>query len=113
LSRNISRKKTFEMLTTGRFIDAAEAERLGLINHSVPQDQLQAATSELADTIASKLGSAVAIGKRAFYDQIQMPLPQAYAYTGDVMVENMREPDTEEGIAAFLEKRVPDWPQNS
>ena len=111
LSRNIPRKKAFEMLSTGTFIPAEKAEDLGLINRVVPHDQLSAATEELANMVASKLGAAVKIGKEAFYNQIQMPLDQAYAYTGDVMVENMLYRDTAEGIAAFLEKRTPDWQQ--
>ena len=111
LSRNISRKKAFEMLTTGTFIDAQTAEQLGLINGAVAIADLADETRALADTIAAKLGSAVKIGKRAFYEQIEMPLDQAYAYTGNVMVENMLNRDTVEGIAAFVEKRSPDWDQ--
>src|SRR6056297_102188 len=111
LSRNIPRKQAFEMLTTGQFIDTDRALELGLINRAVPHDDLEAATDELADTVAAKLGAAVRIGKRAFYDQLEMPLDQAYAYTGEVMVENMLYRDTAEGIAAFLEKRPPDWSQ--
>ena len=64
-----------------------------------------------ARAVADKLGSAVRIGKRAFYDQIQMSLAQAYDYTGAVMVENMLDDDTAEGIDAFIEKRAPDWKQ--
>lgn len=111
LSRNIGRKKAFEMLTTGAFIDAERAETLGLINRVVPLDDLESETLALAQTVASKLGSAVKVGKEAFYAQIQMPIDQAYAYTGDVMVQNMLETDTEEGIAAFLDKRDPTWEQ--
>ena len=109
LSRNIPRKQAFEMLTTGAFVDAAEAQTLGLINRVVPADSLSDASSELAETVASKLGAAVKIGKQAFYEQLQKPLNEAYDYTGDVMVQNMLWRDTEEGIAAFLEKRPPDW----
>lgn len=111
LSRNIPRKKAFEMLTTGQFIDAHRAEALGLVNHVVPTETLEAEAHALADKVASKLGAAVKIGKEAFYKQMQMPLDQAYGYTGDVMVENMLYRDTEEGIAAFIEKRDPDWQQ--
>lgn len=111
LSRNIPRKKAFEMLSTGQFIPADQAESMGLINAVVPQDQLATATQDLAGRVAEKLGAAVKIGKQAFYEQIQMPLDQAYAYTGDVMVENMLYRDTAEGIAAFLEKRPPNWEQ--
>ncbi|MEL7114172.1 MAG: enoyl-CoA hydratase [Pseudomonadota bacterium] len=111
LTRNIARKKAFEMLTTGSFIDAARAEELGLINRVVAPERLADETRALADQVAGKLGSAVRIGKRAFYEQIQMPLAAAYAYTGEVMVENMLRGDTEEGIAAFIEKRDPVWEQ--
>ncbi|WP_208354568.1 enoyl-CoA hydratase [Pseudaestuariivita rosea] len=109
LSRVIPRKKAFEMLTTGTFIEATEAERLGLINRSVPEADLADEAEQLAQTVASKLSAAVKIGKHAFYKQIQMPVDQAYAYTGDVMVQNMMLRDTEEGINAFIEKRDPDW----
>ncbi|MCE8008635.1 enoyl-CoA hydratase [Aestuariivita sp.] len=111
LSRNIPTKQAFEMLTTGQFIDAHRAESLGLINRVVPADQLAAEARSLADTIAAKLGLAVKTGKRAYYDQLEMPVEQAYAYTGDVMVQNMLARDTQEGIAAFLEKRDPNWEQ--
>jgi enoyl-CoA hydratase/carnithine racemase len=111
LSRNIPRKQAFEMLTTGRFIDADKAEALGLINRVVPHDELGATTSEMAQTIAAKLGMAVKIGKQAFYEQITMPLEAAYEYTGNAMTENMLYRETEEGIAAFLEKRDPTWVQ--
>ncbi|WP_306155717.1 enoyl-CoA hydratase [Roseovarius sp. MMSF_3281] len=111
LSRNIPRKQAFEMLTTGEFIDTDRALALGLINRAVPHDDLDEATNQLAETVAGKLGAAVRIGKRAFYDQLEMDLDQAYAHTGAVMVENMLHRDTEEGIAAFLEKRPPEWTQ--
>ena len=111
LTRNIPRKQAFEMLTTGQFIDAARAEALGLINHAVPEPELETATRQLAETLAAKLGAAVKIGKQAFYTQMDMPLDQAYAYTGDIMVENMLYRETTEGIAAFIEKRDPDWQQ--
>ena len=111
LSRNVPRKQAFEMLTTGDFIMADRARELGLVNRVVPEDQLESAIDELAQQIAGKLGSAVRIGKRAFYDQIQMPLDHAYRFTREVMVENMLNPDTDEGITAFIEKRKPNWPQ--
>ncbi len=109
LSRNIPRKKAFEMLTTGQFISAEKAEQVGLVNAVVPVDALESATRELAETVAGKLTAAVKIGKSAFYDQIGMDLDAAYAFTGDVMVENMLWRDTDEGITAFIEKRKPDW----
>ena len=111
LSRNIPRKQAFEMLTTGEFIEATRARELGLVNRVVPPEALAAETRALAETVAGKLGSAVRIGKRAFYDQLEMPLDQAYAFTGEVMVENMLDDDTAEGISAFIEKRKPEWSQ--
>jgi enoyl-CoA hydratase/carnithine racemase len=109
LTRNIHRKAAFEMLTTGRFINAREAQELGLINRAVHADALFKETHELALAIAGKLPSAVKIGKEAFYQQAQMKTADAYAYAGAVMVQNMLDADTNEGINAFLEKRDPDW----
>jgi enoyl-CoA hydratase/carnithine racemase len=111
LSRNIPRKQAFEMLTTGAFIDSDRAETLGLINRVVAAEDLEAETMALAQTVAAKLGVAVKIGKKAFYNQIQMNVADAYAYTGDVMVKNMLHCDTIEGIEAFLDKRDPTWEQ--
>ena len=111
LTRAVPRKAAFEMLVTGTFIDAQRAATLGLVNRVVPPEALTAETMALAATIAAKLTAALRIGKRAFHDQIDMPLTEAYAHTGAVMTENMLWRDTDEGIAAFLEKRSPDWPQ--
>lgn len=111
LSRNIAPKKAFEMLTTGDFIDAARAEQLGLINRIAPLAALASTTAALADQIAAKLGTAVKIGKRAFYEQLALDTAAAYAHTGAVMVENLAHEDTAEGMQAFLEKRSPDWTQ--
>ncbi len=109
LSRNVPRKVAFEMLTTGEFIDAARAREVGLVNRVVPHERLESATQELAEVLGAKLGAAVKIGKRAFYDQITLDLAAAYEHTAAVMVENMLWRDTEEGLAAFIEKRKPDW----
>ncbi|MFN3643924.1 MAG: enoyl-CoA hydratase [Gemmobacter sp.] len=109
LTRVVPRKAAFEMLTTGRFIDAGEAARIGLVNRVVPEASLASETQALAETVAAKLGAAVRIGKRAFYEQIDMGLGAAYDHTGAVMVENMLWRDTAEGIGAFLDKRKPDW----
>jgi enoyl-CoA hydratase/carnithine racemase len=111
LSRNMAPKKAFEMLVTGDFIEAARAEELGLVNRVVEPDALERETAALADQIAGKLGAAVRIGKRAFYDQRDMGTADAYAHTGAVMVENLRNADTNEGMQAFIEKRSPDWKQ--
>lgn len=111
LTRNITRKQAFEMLTTGDFIDASRALDLGLVNRVVPADRLAEETAALADQIAGKLGTAVRIGKEAFYAQAELPVQEAYALTGQVMVANMLREDTAEGIDAFLTKRSPDWDQ--
>ncbi|MBE0452118.1 MAG: enoyl-CoA hydratase [Roseovarius sp.] len=111
LSRNVPRKQAFEMLTTGAFIDTDRAQALGLINRAVPEERLDEEAMALAGIVAAKLGSAVRIGKRAFYEQLEMGLDAAYAHTGAVMVENMLNRDTDEGITAFIAKRAPDWQQ--
>jgi len=112
LSRNIPRKHAFELLTTGEFMSADRAAELGLINRAVPEEDLEAETLKMAETIASKLGSAVKIGKEAYYRQIEMPLDEAYAYTSGVIVENLMHRDTIEGLNAFIEKRPPNWEDN-
>jgi enoyl-CoA hydratase/carnithine racemase len=109
LTRNVPRKLAFEMLTTGQFIPATRAAVIGLINRVVAADRLAEETAALARLVAGKLTAAVKVGKRGFYDQIGLPLDQAYDLTGQVMVDNMLWRDTDEGIAAFLEKRAPDW----
>lgn len=110
LSRNVPRKHAFEMLTTGGFVPAGRAAALGLVNRVVAADALASETRALAETIAAKLGAAVKIGKRAFYEQAELSIEAAYDHAARVMVENMLWRDTDEGIRAFLEKRRPDWP---
>jgi enoyl-CoA hydratase/carnithine racemase len=111
LTRNVPRKRAFELLTTGEFVEAGEARALGLVNRVVPPEELSAAARAFAASIAAKLGPVVAIGKRAFYQQAELSLEAAYAYAGQVMAQNMMRRDTEEGIEAFLDKRAPDWKQ--
>jgi enoyl-CoA hydratase/carnithine racemase len=111
LSRNIPRKKAFEMLSTGQFIEALTAQDYGLVNRVVDEANLETSTNELAEMIARKLAVAVKIGKEAFYNQLEMSVNDAYDYAGDVMVENMLYRDTAEGISAFIEKRDPHWEQ--
>lgn len=109
LSRNIGRKRAMQMLLLGEPVDAADAAAMGLVNRVVPADRLMAEAMELAGRIAGKPAATVAIGKEAFYGQLEMPLAEAYDYAADVMVRNMLHRDSEEGIGAFLEKRPPDW----
>ena len=92
LSRNIPAKHAFEMLTTGDFIEACRARDIGLVNRVLPEDELDEGVLEFASQIAGKLGAAVRIGKRAYYRQLEMGLADAYAYTGEVMTENMLHP---------------------
>ncbi len=109
LSRNVPRKQAFEMLTTGEFIDAARACEVGLVNRVVAHEALTDEAMALAGVVAAKLTAAVRIGKRAFYEQAEMRLAEAYDYAGEVMAENMLYRDTAEGVQAFIEKRKPDW----
>ncbi|HEY4343181.1 MAG TPA: enoyl-CoA hydratase [Parvibaculum sp.] len=109
LSRNVSRKHAMEMLLTGEMVDAARAAELGLINRVVAAADLDAAVAELAGKIAGKSALTVAIGKEAFYEQLEKPLNEAYDYASEVMVKNMLARDAEEGIGAFIEKRDPKW----
>ncbi len=109
LSRNVARKKSFEMLVTGDLIDAATAVDYGLINRAVPAAELDGAVAELAEKIAGKTPVAVRTGKDMFYKQLEMTLDEAYGYAGDVMACNMMAEDVAEGIDAFSEKRKPVW----
>ena len=98
-----------EMLLTGDLIGAARAREIGLINRIVPAASLREETLKLAQQIAAKSRVSVAIGKEAFYRQLEMGLTDAYAYASDVMTRNMLEADAEEGITAFIAKREPKW----
>ena len=109
VSRAIGRKRALEMLLTGEFIDAETATEWGLVNRAVPADKLQEETRRLAERISSASSYTVKVGKQAFYRQIDLPQHGAYEYTRDVMVENTRADDAQEGISAFLEKRQPTW----
>ena len=109
LSRNLANKHAMEMLLTGDMIPASRAAEMGLVNHIAPEAELTDASMALAQKIAAKSSLTLATGKRAFYQQKEMDLADAYIYAAEVMVENMLARDAEEGIAAFIEKRPPDW----
>jgi len=109
LSRAVGRKQSMEMLLTGDMIDADTALSFGLVNRVVPAGALDETVSELAAKIASKSPLTLKIGKEAFYRQVEMPLDEAYAYTSEVMTQNMLTRDATEGIDAFIEKRAPTW----
>jgi enoyl-CoA hydratase/carnithine racemase len=109
LSRAVGRKRAMEMLLTGDFIDAQTAAEWGLVNRVVAQERLHDETLALARKIGEASRSIVALGKNAFYRQIDLDQRAAYAFTEDVMSRNALQADAQEGIAAFLEKRKPDW----
>ncbi|NNE81879.1 MAG: enoyl-CoA hydratase [Silicimonas sp.] len=109
LSRNVGRKTAMRMLLTGDMVEAEDARALGLISDIAAPSELTEAAMKLADRIAEKSPATLKIGKEAFYQQIEMDLPQAYEFAAEVMVMNMMEPDAEEGIGAFVEKRTPSW----
>ena len=109
LSRAIGRKRALQMLLTGDLIDAATAAEWGLINAAVPADRLADTVADLASRMAFASAETLAIGKRAFYDQIERTEPEAYRLMTAVMAENAMTCDAQEGISAFLEKRPAVW----
>jgi enoyl-CoA hydratase/carnithine racemase len=109
LSRNVPRKRAMEMLLLGEMLGPHEAADFGLVNRVVVEGEALNAALDLARTLASKPPATIAIGKEAFYRQIEMPLAEAYDHAAEVMVENMMHAESEEGIGAFLDKRAPDW----
>ena len=110
LTRAVAPKHAMEMLLTGEPIGAQEALRFGLVNRVAPAGSALAAAMALAEKIASKSRHTLAIGKRAFQAQAHLPLAQAYEAAGKVMVENLLDACARAGVAAFLEKRAPEWP---
>jgi len=109
ISRNVARKHAMEMLLTGDLISAEDAFRFGLVNRVVAPETERTEAIALAHKIASKSAMTLAIGKRAFYRQIDMGIADAYLYGAGVMVDNMNKQDADEGICAFIEKRAADW----
>ena len=108
LTRNVARKHAMQMLLTGEDIDAAYARDIGLLN-LVDHADVAGGVLRLARRIAEKPAAVVKIGKRAFYEQAEMGLAEAYQHAARLMTENMLFRDAEEGIGAFLEKRAPRW----
>ncbi len=109
LTRAIGRKRALQMLLTGEMVPACTAAEWGLVNQVAPASGLQAATRQLAAKVAEASGVVVSIGKQAFYTQIDLDQPKAYAYAKEVMSLNALAPDAQEGVSAFLEKRRPCW----
>ncbi len=111
VSRAVGQKRTLEMLFTGRFISAKEALEWGLVNRVVPDDKLEEETWNLAKEIAQYSIHVLGIGKRVYYQQIQMAEAQAYHYAKEMMASQALMPDAIEGMTAMNEKREPVWPE--
>jgi enoyl-CoA hydratase/carnithine racemase len=109
LARAVGRKRAMDMLLTGRMIDAATARDWGLVNEVVPAAELDAAVDALAARVAEASATTVAIGKHAFYAQVDLDEAGAYALTKGVMAANALQDDAQEGMSAFLAKRPPVW----
>ena len=109
LSRCIGRKRAMEMLLTGKAVDAHTAADWGLVNRVVPAERLAEETCELAGLIARSSTFTVSLGKQAYYAQIDLDQPKAYAYAKEVMSMNALAEDAQEGMSAFLEKRAACW----
>ena len=109
LSRLVKNKHAMEMLLTGDFIQADKAKSIGLINNFFKEEYLTKETFLIADKIRKKSSLTLKIGKKAFYKQSEMKITDAYKYASEVMIKNMMEKDSEEGIKAFIEKRKPNW----
>jgi enoyl-CoA hydratase/carnithine racemase len=109
LTRAIGRKRAMQMLLTGAFVDAETAASWGLVNLVVPAAGLEGHTRKLARQVADASSYTVALGKQAFYSQIDLDQDKAYAYATEVMSTNALAADAQEGISAFLDKRVPCW----
>jgi enoyl-CoA hydratase/carnithine racemase len=110
IGRNLSRKHAMEMLLTGEPISAQRALEWGLVNRVVPLSALDAEVEKLARLISAKPRATVAAGKRGFYQQMEAGLERAYAIAGQVISSDFAHPEGREGMAAFIEKRKPDWP---
>ena len=109
LTRAIGRKRAMQMLLTGEMVPARTAAEWGLINQAVPAAELHSATRRLAEQVAGASSLVVALGKQAFYTQIDLDQPKAYAYAKEVMSMNALAADAQEGIGAFLGKRAACW----
>ena len=111
VSRNIPRKRAFEMLFTGEFNDARTALEWGLVNRVVRPSQLEMEIAAIASSIIAKPAAVVAAGKKFFYEQLELEMSPAYKKASALITQNMLGPDAAEGVSAFLEKRKPKWPR--
>lgn len=111
LVRNVPAKQAMEMLLTGGFIDAAQAQARGLVNRVVPAEALDATIEELLAAILAKPREAIAVGKQLFYQQRELGIEAAYQLAGQTMACNMMFDVAQEGVQAFIDKRAPAWRQ--
>jgi enoyl-CoA hydratase/carnithine racemase len=109
VSRNVSRKRAFEMLFTGEFIDAETARAWGLVNSVVPPERLDAEVARLVELIKAKPPAVCAAGKKLFYEQVESKVAHAYRMASIAITQNMLAEDAAEGVGAFIEKRAPKW----
>ena len=109
ISRSVGRKRTLEMVMTGDFVDADEAERWGLVNKVVPLEDLEKETMALANKLAEKSPLALQMGKEAFYGMADLEYSKALLYTNEVFAALCMTEDANEGVDAFLNKRKPEW----
>jgi enoyl-CoA hydratase/carnithine racemase len=110
LSRNVSPKTALDMLMTGEMIDADRALAAGLVSRIAAPDHLRAETDKVVERLLARPARVLALGKKAFYEQLLMPVPEAYRFATATIAGNMVMDEAEEGIGAFLEKREPKWP---
>ena len=113
VARQVGRKRALEMALTGDVVDAPTAAEWGLINAAVPDAELDAAVDDLMSRATRGSALSKAIGKRAFYAQVDMDQPKAYAYAIEVMAAGVTTPDGQEGITSFLAKRRPNFTQSA
>lgn len=113
LSRNIPRKAALEMLMLGERIDAERALTLGLLNRVVTKETLAETAEGFADKAAMRSRTVIALGKQAFYKQVELSIEQAYKVMSETIVDNLMMPDAACGMEAFIEKKKPEWPSEN
>ncbi len=109
VQRTMPRRLALELMLTGRRVEAEEALRRGLVNAVVPRADLDPAVQGLVDSIAAKSSAIVALGKRSFMGAEDLAFGPAIQHLKEMLAANLEEPDLAEGVAAFLEKRTPQW----
>lgn len=109
LARAVPRKVSSYMLFTGLAINANEALKHGLVSKVVPEDKIEEVTNEIITSIMSKSRSVIALGKKFYYEQLEKDIQTAYSEGEKVMIQNLELKDAQEGISAFMEKRIPNW----